>query len=30
MTAALIYGFSIVFAPSGVARRYFPRPHVKG
>jgi len=30
MTAALIYGFSILFAPSGLARRFFPRPHLAG
>ncbi|KQV32424.1 zinc ABC transporter permease [Rhizobium sp. Root1203] len=30
MTAALIYGFSIFFAPSGLVRRLFPRPHLKG
>jgi zinc/manganese transport system permease protein len=30
MTAALIYAFSILFAPSGIARRFFPRPHLKG
>ncbi|CDZ53399.1 metal ABC transporter permease [Neorhizobium galegae] len=30
MTAAVIYGFSILFAPSGLARRLFPRPHLAG
>jgi len=30
MTAALLYGLSIFLAPSGLARRYFPRPHLKG
>lgn len=30
MTAALLYGLSIVFAPAGLLRRYFPRPHLKG
>ncbi|QFY59307.1 metal ABC transporter permease [Rhizobium grahamii] len=30
MTAALIYGLSIVFAPAGLLRRYFPRPHLEG
>jgi zinc/manganese transport system permease protein len=30
MTAALFYAFSILFAPSGIARRFFPRPHLKG
>ncbi|MBY5831999.1 metal ABC transporter permease [Rhizobium ruizarguesonis] len=30
MTAAILYGFSILFAPSGLARRFFPRPHLKG
>jgi zinc/manganese transport system permease protein len=30
MTAAIIYGISIFIAPSGIARRYFPRPHLKG
>ncbi|MFK0165658.1 metal ABC transporter permease [Rhizobium sp. NPDC090279] len=30
ITASLIYGFSILFAPSGVARRFFPRPHLRG
>jgi zinc/manganese transport system permease protein len=30
MTAALLYGLSIFFAPSGLARRFFPRPHLKG
>ncbi len=30
MTAAILYGFSIFFAPSGLARRFFPRPHLKG
>jgi zinc/manganese transport system permease protein len=30
MTAASIYGFSIFFAPSGLVRRHFPRPHLKG
>jgi zinc/manganese transport system permease protein len=30
MTAALIYGLSIFLAPSGLVRRLFPRPHLKG
>jgi zinc/manganese transport system permease protein len=30
MTAAVIYGLSILFAPSGLARRLFPRPHLAG
>jgi zinc/manganese transport system permease protein len=30
MTAALLYVLSIFFAPSGLARRFFPRPHLKG
>jgi zinc/manganese transport system permease protein len=30
MTAALLYGFSIFFAPSGIVRRFIPRPHFKG
>ncbi|WP_137132280.1 metal ABC transporter permease [Rhizobium sp. FY34] len=30
MVAAIIYGASIFIAPSGLARRYFPRPHLKG
>jgi zinc/manganese transport system permease protein len=30
MTAAILYGISIFIAPSGIARRYFPRPHLKG
>jgi zinc/manganese transport system permease protein len=30
MTAALIYGFSILFAPSGFVRRFIPRAHLKG
>ena len=30
MTAAIFYGLSIFLAPSGVARRFFPRPHFKG
>ena len=30
ITASLIYGFSILFAPSGLARRFFPRPHLRG
>ncbi|CAN7202448.1 metal ABC transporter permease [Neorhizobium sp. LjRoot104] len=30
MTAAAIYGFSILFAPSGLVRRLFPRPHLAG
>jgi zinc/manganese transport system permease protein len=30
MTAAGFYALSIFFAPSGLARRYFPRPHLKG
>lgn len=30
MTAAVIYGLSILFSPSGFARRFFPRPHLAG
>ena len=30
ITASLIYSFSILFAPSGLARRFFPRPHLRG
>ena len=30
MVAAIIYGISIFVAPCGLARRYFPRPHLKG
>ncbi len=30
MTAALLYGLSIVFAPAGLLRRYFPRPDLEG
>jgi zinc/manganese transport system permease protein len=30
MVAASAYGISIFIAPSGIARRYFPRPHLKG
>jgi len=30
MTAASLYALSILFAPSGIARRFFPRPHLKG
>jgi len=30
MTAASLYALSILFAPSGIARRRFPRPHLKG
>ncbi|MBN8950449.1 MULTISPECIES: metal ABC transporter permease [unclassified Rhizobium] len=30
ITASLIYGISILFAPSGLARRLFPRPHLRG
>lgn len=30
MTAAAIYGLSILFAPSGLARRLFPRPRLAG
>ena len=30
ITASLIYGFSILFAPSGLARRFFPPPHLRG
>ena len=30
ITASVIYGFSILFAPSGLARRFFPRPHLRG
>ena len=30
ITASVIYGLSILFAPSGLARRFFPRPHLRG
>ena len=30
ITASLIYGFSILFAPSGLARRFIPRAHLRG
>lgn len=30
ITASVFYGFSILFAPSGIARRFFPRPHLRG
>ncbi|MBB5571722.1 MULTISPECIES: metal ABC transporter permease [Rhizobium] len=30
ITASLIYGFSILFAPSGLARRFIPHPHLRG
>ena len=30
ITASIIYGFSILFAPSGIARRFIPRPHLRG
>ena len=30
LTAAIFYGLSILAAPMGIARRYFPRPHLKG
>jgi zinc/manganese transport system permease protein len=30
ITASLIYGFSILFAPEGLARRFVPRPHLRG
>jgi zinc/manganese transport system permease protein len=30
MTASLLYGLSILFCPSGIARRFAPRPHLKG
>ena len=30
ITASLIYGFSILFAPAGLAWRFFPRPHLRG
>lgn len=30
ITASLIYGFSILFSPSGIARRFIPRPHLRG
>ena len=29
ITASLIYGFSILFSPSGIARRFIPRPHLR-
>ncbi|PZM09134.1 metal ABC transporter permease [Rhizobium tubonense] len=30
ITASVIYVFSILFAPSGVVRRFVPSPHLKG
>jgi len=30
ITASIIYGFSILFAPSGIARRFLPRSHLRG
>ncbi|MDL2401062.1 metal ABC transporter permease [Rhizobium mayense] len=30
IAASLIYGFSILFSPSGLARRLIPRPHLRG
>lgn len=30
LTASLIYGASLLFAPSGALRRLFPRPHLAG
>jgi zinc/manganese transport system permease protein len=30
LTASLIYGVSLLFAPSGALRRLFPRPHLTG
>ncbi|MDL2407415.1 metal ABC transporter permease [Rhizobium calliandrae] len=30
ITASLIYGFSLLFSPSGLARRFIPRPHLRG
>lgn len=29
LTAATLYGLSILVAPMGIARRFFPRPHLK-
>lgn len=29
ITASLIYGFSILFSPSGIARRFISRPHLR-
>lgn len=29
LTASLLYGVSLLFAPSGALRRLFPRPHVR-
>lgn len=29
LTAAILYGLSILVAPRGIARRFFPRPHLK-
>ncbi|KQW31392.1 zinc ABC transporter permease [Rhizobium sp. Root274] len=29
LTAACLYGISILIAPMGIARRFFPRPHLK-
>lgn len=29
LTAAILYGLSILIAPMGIARRFFPRPHLK-
>ena len=29
LTAAVLYGLSILVAPMGIARRFFPRPHLK-
>lgn len=29
LTAATLYGLSILIAPMGIARRFFPRPHLK-
>ena len=29
LTAAILYGMSILIAPMGIARRFFPRPHLK-
>lgn len=29
LTAAILYGLSILVAPMGIARRFFPRPHLK-
>ncbi len=30
LTAAVLYGLSIIAAPMGIARRLFPQPHLKG